>query len=152
MFNMFRKAGAGETVRYELSTSFAGKLEWVSPDGKVREPEETKAEYAYPGSFTAAGKKYTSWKQLCVTTDESGFFARDIYGREVFCMRERFPCFDSYDYLYENRYYRWFFLREGNKLTRVYYTDERDVIHVTEDVRNLESKCWTEMKEKGYVK
>ena len=124
-------------------------VQWAYEDGTVRKPEESTAEFAYPGPFTAAGKTYTSWQQLCALTDKDGRFCRDIYGRDVFC-RERFPCFDSYDYLHENRYYRWFFLRDGDKLTRVDYTDERRKITVTEDVQLLSETCWKQMQEYGF--
>ena len=115
-------------------------------------PEETKKEFLYPGIFTAAGRAYPSWKALCVEQDETGHFCKDIYGRDVFCMSERFPCFDSFDYANETRRYRWFFLKEKGKLTRVYYADERKKIQVTEDVRDLENNCREQMQQLGWLK
>ena len=61
-------------------------------------------------------------------------------------------CFDSYDYANETRYYRWFFIKEKGKLTRIYYADERNRIQVTEDVRNLENKCLEKMRKEGWIK
>lgn len=108
-------------------------LQWVLPDGSIRENREEKKEFAYPGAFTAAEKTYTSWRELCISDPENGCY-RDIYGRKVLSVQELFPCFDTYDYLYEDRYYRWFFLCENGRLTMVMYADEENTITVTEDV------------------
>lgn len=56
-------------------------------------------------------------------------------------------CFDSFDYLYEKRRHRWFFLVGNSKMTRVVYADEQEKIHVTEDVANIETKCWNILKD-----
>lgn len=122
--------------------------QWVYEDGTVRKPEESEVKFAYPGKFTAAGKEYSSWQELC--TVKEGRICRDIHGREVIVEWERFPCFDSYDYLYENRYYRWFYIREGDKLTCVYYVDEQKKILVTEDVWKIRERCWKAMKEANW--
>ena len=65
---------------------------------------------------------------------------------------ERFPCFDSYDYAHENRYYWWLFIKEKGKLTRIYHADGTHKIQVTEDVRNLEDKCWQQMKKMDWLR
>lgn len=123
-------------------------VRWEGEDGTLRKPEGRKREFPYPGEFEAAGRVYRNWRELCSEElDERGHICRDIYGREVLAEWERFPCFDSYDYLYENRYYRWFFIREGDTLTCVDYTDERNVITVTEDVGSIRERCWKTMKE-----
>lgn len=128
--------------------NIAYRVKWLLEDGSVRVPEETVRKVACPGDFTAAGKTYSSWEQLCHSReDEHGHLCRDIYGREVFAEWERFPCFDSYDYLYENRYYRWFFIREGDRLTCVHYTDGQDTLSITEDVYKLTRRCWEAMTE-----
>lgn len=138
-----REKGPFVSIRYYV--------QWEYPDGTVRVPEESEMKFACPGSFTAAGKAYSSWQELCaVREDEYGQICRDIYGREVFAEWERFPCFDSYDYLYENRYYRWFYIREGDKLTCVYYKDEQKTIHVTEDVRRMRDRCWKAMQKANW--
>ena len=123
-------------------------VRWEGEDVSLRKPEEQKKEFCYPGLFWAAGRVYHSWKDLChKKLDEDGHVCRDIYGREVLAVWERFPCFDSYDYLYENRYYRWFFIREEDALTCVDYTDEQKRIKVTEDAGCIREKCWKLMKE-----
>lgn len=128
--------------------NIAYRVKWLLEDGSVRKPEETVREISYPGMFTAAGKAYSSWEQLCNSReDEYGHLCRDIYGREVFAEWERFPCFDSYDYLYENRYYRWFFIREGDRLVCVHYTDGQDQVSITDDVYKLTQRCWKAMTE-----
>lgn len=128
--------------------SYAYGIQWKQPDGSIRKPEETKQILPYPAAFQAGGKVYTSIGQLrAEKLDEYGHICRDVYGREVFAEWERFPCFDSYDYLYENRYYRWFYIRSGDQLTCVYYEDQQDKIEVTEDVRKLPSRCWKAIQE-----
>lgn len=143
----------GRKAQYYGNTYSTYKVLWVSreksSDGGpyfVRNPEEETTEYPKTTGFSAAGKKYLSLRQLTAETEERNNWCRDCYGREVFCVKERFPCFDSYDYLHENRYYRWFFLRENGKLTRVHYADGQNSIYVTEDVLYLETNCWDEMK------
>lgn len=127
----------------EVYVSYEYGIRWKNPDGSIRTPEESKRTLLYPGVFWAGGRPYTSIQQLCAEKlDEEGHACRDIYGREVFAEWERFPCFDSYDYLYEDRYYRWFYIRSGDRLTCVYYTDQRQNIEVTEDVKQLPQRCW----------
>lgn len=139
-------------IDHELRWDGGRQIQWVAPDGSVRIPEERRKEFLYPGIFTAAGRTYPGWKALCVEQDETGHFCKDIYGRDVFCMSELFPCFDSFDCANETRRYRWFFLKEKGKLTRVYYADERKKIQVTEDVRNLENNCREQMQKLGWLK
>ena len=139
-------------VDHELRWDGGKKIQWVAPDGSVRTPEEKNKTFLYPGVFVAAGRPYTGWKALCASKDDSGFLAKDIYGREVLYIFELFPCFDSYDYANENRYYRWFFIKENGKLTRIYHADERFKIEVTEDVENLENKCREVMEKAGWLK
>ena len=140
--------GVGHDLRYDAGR----KIIWTSQDGSVRVPEEKTKDYFYPGVFFAAGKPYVTWKELCIYKDASGYLCKDIFGREVFYVSEQFPCFDSYDYANETRHYRWFFIREKGKLTRVYYTDGRRQIQVTEDVRNLENRCREPMQKLGWIK
>ncbi len=154
---VLRTAGTGKTVRYPRSSYGAVKVEWVSrrldDQGRpvqVRVPSEITRIYALESGFTAAGKHYDRCEQLYAQADRRKIWCRDIYGREVLYLAERFPCFDSSDFLTENRFFRWFFLREGQRLTRVFYTDETDKIYVTEDVANLEHRCWQDMEREGY--
>ena len=131
----------------QVYVSYDYGIRWQAPDGTVRKPEETKRTFPYPGVFLAGGRPYASIKQLCAEKlDEDGHVCRDVYGREVFAEWERFPCFDSYDYLYENRYYRWFFIRNGDQLTGIYYTDEQKKIEIVEDVKTMRERCWKRME------
>lgn len=138
-------------IDHDLRSDGGRMIEWVGADGTVRIPEETVKDFAYPGPFVAAGKVYVNWKSLCCKQEVSGFLCWDIYGREVFYDAELFPCFDSYDYANETRHYRWFFIKEKGKLTRVYYSDGRRQIQVTEDVRNLENRCLEPLRELGWI-
>ena len=140
--------GVGHDLRYDAGR----KIIWTSQDGSVRVPEEKTKDYFYPGVFFAAGKPYVTWKELCIYKDASGYLCKDIFGREVFCVSEQFPCFDSYDYATENRRYRWFFIADGGKLTRVYYSDGQTNIQVTEDVSVVENTCLEEMKKMDWPK
>lgn len=139
-------------IDHELRWDGGREIYWVAPDGAKRIPEEVKKTYAYPGLFMAAGKPYAGLRGLLAQKDETGYLGKDIYGREVFYISELFPCFDSYDYANENRYYRWFFIKENGKLIRIYHADERNTVEVTEDVRYLENKCREVMEEMGWLK
>lgn len=141
-----------QVLRYELSGYACSEVVWELPDGSVRVPQEKTQRVHYPGPFIVAGRLYTAWEQLCAKEDASGQNYRDIYGREVAYLGERFPCFDSFDYAHEKRYYRWFFLRENDKLTRVFYTDERNKIFVTQDVHLLEDKCCKRLISAGWLR
>ena len=122
-------------------------VQWAQPGGTICEPQPWETVFPYPGPFIAGGKTYAKWQELTASkTDGQGHFCRDVYGREVFAEWERFPCFDSFDYLHEHRYDRHFCLRAGNALTYVYYKDEQKEIHVTEDVRNLPRLCFEPMQ------
>ena len=132
----------------EVYVSYDYGIRWKNPDGSERKPEESKRTFLYPGVFWAGGRPYTSIKQLCAEKlDEQGHICKDVYGREVFAQWERFPCFDSYDYLYENRYYRWFYIRNDNQLTCVHYTDGQNKIEITEDAGKLPERCWKAVQE-----
>lgn len=119
-------------------------LKWVSQEGE-RIPQPRKTTYPLLTGFSAAGKYYPSLRQL-LAEDLGDRLCRDIYGREILCLKELFPCFDSYDYLNENRYFRWFFLRHKGRLTMVYYADQRKTLEVTEDVDSIRHWQWEEMK------
>lgn len=148
---VLRACGGGEPVGYPGCRYSTYRLQWVSrTTGEVREPRETTRTYPAQLGFTAAGKHYQSIRQLYAQHDKTRTWCRDIYGREVLYLAERFPCFDSEDFLYEKRYYRFFFLREGEKLTRVQYTDESDTVTVTEDVANLERQWMERFQSLGY--
>lgn len=125
-------------------------VQWRLPDGSVRLPQPSEKTIFEGNSFSAAGKSYYAWQQLCSerTVKEEVFL--DIYGREVFAWKERFPCFDSYDYLHENRYFRWFYIREAGRLCCVYLADGRGTVEVTEDVRFIKDEAWKAMQEANW--
>lgn len=150
-----RRVGNGAFVRYELKSTSTEKVEWVSLQTDeagnplvVREPQETTREFSRKGYFSAAGKVYWNLNQLC--RNHKGDWAEDIYGRKVLCTKEKYPCFDSYDYLNETRYFRWYFIREGNAVCQVFAADDRDIIYVTEDLQNVEGWAWERMKATGF--
>jgi len=125
------------------------KLQWVSrellPDGTpvtVRIPKGTSVTHGRLLGFHAAGRWYPGIKALTVKQIGNTTYYSDIYGRQVLNFNERFPCFDSYDYLYEDRYYRWFYLLTDGKLTEIYYRDDTQEVKVTDDVREVRVGHW----------
>ena len=89
--------------------------------------------------FTIRGKVYHSLRELTHEKAEpfhSSFLHidthlyRDIHGRRVLYLYERFPCFDSYDYLYENRYYNWYFIDLCGDIAIVYHEDDSKEIRI----------------------
>lgn len=94
--------------------------------------------------FTAAGKDYKNPTQL--TVEKVGEYEskwiysstdpiyRDIHGRRTLHLRERFPCFDVYDRMYENRYFHWYFIEHAGGVTMVYTADDSSDVKVVEGV------------------
>lgn len=95
--------------------------------------------------FTAAGKVYLSLAQLRAKKldEQEGVLYRgykipayrDSYGRRVLYFRERFPCFDSYDSIHENRYYHWYAILHEGGVALVYTEDEKPGTQVQENYR-----------------
>ncbi len=142
--------GPGEKADYPGWSCGTVRFRWVSREKdergqpvSVREPEPVTRTMPM-GEFMAADRQYAAPRKLAVQWfDRDGLqWCADIFGRRVLYGAERFPCFDSSDYLYEDRYYRWFFLFEDGRLTRVQYTDGQDAVTVTEDVRDIENRWW----------
>lgn len=144
----------GATARHELFVGSAQSIRWVSTetnsDGQptaIRIPNESTRKFSYPGNFIADGKTYKNWAQLCQEKPKSQGYTQ-ISTEEMWSTTQNcFPCFDSFDYLYEKRRHRWFFLLGNGKMTRIVYADEQEKIHVTEDVANIETKCWNILKD-----
>lgn len=130
-------------------------VDWVPADGREesgRRPQPSTQEYSLPGAFRVGGRKYHSVLELRVLPlDREKRIYRDIYGRVFGEIRERFPCFDSYDYANENRYYHWLYLTEGGKLFMIYYQDEGKKLTVTEDAGEISGRVWREMVSLGWV-
>ena len=151
---MRRVKGEGYVSYVALATPTVPFV-WVKrSNGKKRRPLERHRRFSKRICFRAAGKIYRDIGELRVSGkpgDEYGPWYKDCYGRKVFYIAERFPCFDSHDFMYEDRYHRWFFICENGNLTRVYTNDGDTRIHVTEDVGGIEDKCWREMEKAGYL-
>lgn len=147
---------ATDMVRYDAASYSAMQLQWISQeteeDGstrRTRQPHEQTTRYSdFP--IQAAGKTYHSLDQLTCGNKGHCRLYRDIHNRLVFRMVKPFPCFDEFDAMYETRMYRWFFLREGDKLTRIHTSDDSSEIYVTEDVERLECCVWEHMLQWGY--
>lgn len=133
----------------------SGRVKWISietdAEGNAvaeRVPEEVETTCDRDESFTVAGKSYTDFRHFLQS--EEGAWGRDVYDREVLCVKERFPCFDSADFLYESRYYRWYYIRKGNSLSEVYAADDSNKIMVTEDVLFVNGTSWSAMQKNGF--
>lgn len=124
---------------------------WESPEGS-REPVPSKREYKRDMPFGAAGWPYLHPRQLTlIPLDRDLGLFQDGYGRRVLLYKERYPCFDSYDYATENRYYRWCYISYKDELTCVYWTDDGKTIQVTEDVAEVPGNHYDAMVAAGVV-
>jgi len=142
--SLLRQKGAFGFITYQVR--------WKQEDGTFRMPEETTAEFAYPGSFTVAGKTYASLKELWhkeIVLYNPVWY--DIYGRMWIQVAQEYPCFDDSDWESECRFYRWFYLIEGDKLFCVYRDDGLEGITVTEDVAKLQQSHVEEMVSSGWL-
>lgn len=130
------------------------QVEWVGMNDSAnrRIPEEQERQYAKGAQLVILGQGYPALfgASSCFKNMTHAQWGIDVYGRDIICFRDRFPCFDSEDYLNENRYFYWYFIREGDRLARVFYEDDRDVVIVTDDVRYIETDCWRFMQEAGF--
>ena len=151
------EAGPGRQIRQSggggISYSSTARLEWVSreKDGEGRPLRKRRPwgiKLFFPAvCFLAAGRPYLSLSMLAAHREEGSPWAKDVYGRDVLVLSERFPCFDSFDYLNEDRYFRWYLLCHKGRLTCVYHTDKTPIVTVTEDVRDLGDDLWKKMQE-----
>lgn len=137
---------------------FTMPLKWVSRErdsqGQPRQerlPESHEERFQRTTGFTAAGKRYPGIRQLCAVPTEQEDVFLDLYGRKVLCVRELFPCFDSYDYLNEDRYFRWYYLCYDGKLTEVYCEDGLPRITVTEDVAKIRISWFSQVQQTWFM-
>lgn len=149
--------GPGPALTTPMGLSSTSSLLWVSEslDGEdnplcTRSPSESYSTYPLPSGFTAAGRSYAHIGELLATKINEDFTCRDRYGREVLVVLKRFPCFDVFDIMYENRFERWFLICEDGVLTQVKYTDETDYVEVWEDAAALEYDVWERVQELGW--
>jgi len=84
--------------------------------------------------FYAAGKPYASKEELAAKRDENPNIVYDCYGRRLLYVWERFPCFDSYDRLYEKRCFRTYFIETDQGWTVVATQDDSDKVEVYENL------------------
>lgn len=134
-------------------------VEWISEgvDGngqpiERRIPQKKVREFNKVLGFVAGGMYYLNLKQLTfLCIDKENDVYRDSYGHKVIAVKERFPCFDSYDHLHEKRYYRWYYFVDKKRLVCVYYKDEGKTIEVSEDVDALPERAWEKMQKAGWL-
>ena len=129
-----------------LKRLFGGKNEAKQAAG-----EQPKKEPSKTWLFMAAGKGYTNVNQLVAVKKERDYLYEDIYGREWMYVRERYPCFDSYDFLNEDRYYHWYVLPDGEDLWLVYVDDGKIGLEVTKNPEKLNYTPREVLKELGWI-
>lgn len=130
-------------------------VDWISQEEAPqfrRIPRPCRYKYAASVGFRVGEMEYRNVGELRnKVLDRERQLYCDIYGRIFAEERERFPCFDSFDYEAENRYYHWLYLTENGKLFLVYYEDGGGEITVTEDVGEIGAVSWHEMVRLGWV-
>lgn len=151
---VMQPSGGVGRITYDRESYLTECLHWVSSHdpSQIRVPQEKTRRFRTGAGFTAAGKDYERLAQLhAKRVPDINSWYQDIYGREVFivCKRKYFAM-DIYDQMYDTYCYRWYFIRDGLKLTRIYHDDESYNIYVTEDVREVEYDIWCEMKNHRY--
>lgn len=131
-------------------------VEWVNLGDSAcarQIPQPCILKYSLRNGFRVGKMKYRSLSELQVeVVDQERQLYRDIYGRIFAEIKERFPCFDSFDYLTERRYFHWLYLTENGALFLVYYEDQNDMVIITEDVKEIQGGNWREMVRLGWVK
>lgn len=86
-------------------------------------------------SFTAGGKTYLFEKQLkTLRIHQTEHIYRDFFGRRVLLINERYPCFDEFDSMYENRYFHHYYIETQEGYVHVRTADDQDEIRVYEPV------------------
>ena len=146
--------GAGRII-YDSESYLTECLHWVSSHdpSQIRVPQEKTRRFRTGEGFTAAGKEYRWLSELRKKRVPDGTYSwyQDIYGREVFVVAKlKYFAMDIHDVMHDTRCFRWYFIRDGLKLTRIYHDDESYNIYVTEDVREVEYDVWREMKNHRY--
>lgn len=129
-------------------------LHWESKrdPSRIRLPQPVAHTFGGQAPFAAAGKTYDTLGQLRAKKDpQSRNWYEDKYGREVFYLAQsKCHAQDPFDTMYDDRCIRWYFLREGSKLTCIVSDDTKRFFTVTEDVRQLEADCWRQMQNLNY--
>ena len=147
---LLKECGPGEILSYRLYSCASTRILWENPaTGEQRIPEDQTLEMTSDASFRAGGMEYANLKQLKHQALANDCWL-DIYGREWMNLYEHYPCFDSSDYLCENRFYDWWFLQEGDRIIRV-FDNGSGSLAVTEDVGRIERKWFEQIKAAGYL-
>ena len=138
---MPRITGPGSAVSYDSWFGATRRIRWVSRRtdesglaAVIRDPSESTSRFSAADGFTAAGKRYGSTAELLSWFDPESGRGKDIYGRRVLYVSERFP---------------WFFIRRDGSLTRVFQSDDSEYVYVTEDVADIETGCCARLEEMG---
>ena len=149
---ILQAVGCGKGIYHRRIFYGTDRLRWIAEtaSGHSRDPQETVTDYTLSGGFFAAGKPYISTGQLVLPSEKGEPWFRDCYGREVLYLTERFPCFDSFDFLWERRCFRYYFICENYQLTCIQTTDGLDTVIVTEDLQDLKCSLWQEFLRLGY--
>ena len=118
-----------QSQKAQLEVLQRSKKEDATPEAK----SVSRAEPESKDSFHAAGRTYRHWMELLADSKNGNEgVTQDRYGRQLVYYFERFPCFDSFDYLYEDRYFRWFYIWYNGSWTQIYVSDDASGAEVTD--------------------
>lgn len=145
-------------AKRETSDRFPEYLVWEYEDGSLRLGMGTYRDLRYPGTFTAAGKQYSSCKELCAEQIEAHgryMIYRDIYGQKIFIVQHEFPqrySFDDMPWLGNDRFYWEFFIMQDDRICMIRYESRSTQIQVYDDVERLSDLDWKKMLELKWIK
>lgn len=137
------------------ASRFTGRFVWKKNGlfRKNRYPKHRVHTYSMRKfGFFAAGKYYRSLKEVERTSfEKEGLeFFKDCYERTWLYVWKRFPCFDSYDAVNENRYYNYYILITRRKVYCIYKEDGNPEVIVVSDVYELLMDCCLKMERAGW--
>ena len=72
------------------------------------------------------------------------------HNRRIFHYSERFPCFDSADYLHERRRSHWIYLRLGRRLICLSYADQTAGLKIDPKVSYIPQSHRDAMEKAGF--
>ena len=149
-----------DRVHMMILNDSGSEIEWISKENDEkgdplirRKPNPVYTKYKMEKGFTVVGCCYKNLIQLNVAKQrsKSDHLYRDAYGRKMLYFKERYPCFDCFDYMTEDRYYHWYLFNIDDRLICVHYGDDTRWISVTEDVSNVRDEWLKEMKKIGWA-
>lgn len=111
-------------------------IRWVRDGVTVRTPGPSQSR-SFQVNYEIGGRNYRYLTDLTArAVNEDRRLYQDIHGRYVLDMKERYPIFDSYDAVTENRYYHWYLILERDRMSMI-YSDDGAGEEIVEDIEKL---------------